>query len=945
MSSTSSASASASSSEAPAAAGGQNTSVSAWLWTLVPTLIFAVVYYGVFLTFRKREPRVYEPRSVVKTLPPEIRMDPARRGAFGWLSYLLKQNTSFMVHHLGLDGYFHVRFIFEFMCVCILGCVILWPILFPVNATGGNNEAFFSILSYSNVSSKWRFFAHVFLSWIFFGCVVFLIYRELVYYTTFRHAAQTTPFYDSLLSSRTLLISELPKEFMAEEELRKHFPSATNIWYARKYKELQKKVKERTKLAKKYEGSANKVIRKAMKQVLKAEKKGEPAPEPADDVNTYLKGGKKRPTHRLKFLIGKKVDTLDYGKIRLGELNTEIAKDQREHEANEQLSSVFLEFPTQIELAKAYQAIPYLKEFKHSRRRSGVAPEDVVWSNMAFTKYERWLRYIGANTVLTLLVVFWCVPIFVVGAISNINFITTALPFLKFINSVPDVIKGVITGLLPVVLLAVLMALLVPFIKFMAKQSGCLTQQDISGYTQSWYYAFLVVNSFIMMTIASSSISVIQDIINNPSSARDILGKNLPQAANFFISYITLQGLAVPGSLLAQVVGLILFQFLGKILDGTPRAKWTRWTSIGSPDYGVEYATMQFLCVLALSYAMIAPLILGFAAVAYLLTYFGKIYVMTYVKVPNPVDARGRNYPKALFQLFTGLYLAQVVLIIMFAIKFNWACVALEGVSLGATVLAHLWFQRMFFPILDTVPISAIKEAAGDPDCVYPMRDQGRKEVKTEGVSYWDGGNELGVMSSHVHGQVLNDRFPMDDEKALPVPEIVQAPSTMSTDKATRVSTDTEDVQKRSPFGDDNRVSDVGNSKSKYGLSDGVNTGKAAAKLATSAPKAGLSWISRFFHPRRESFQFLRSLMPDILFQYIEYNPDFVANAYTDPAVTDSPPEIWLIKDPMGLSEIEKNQAKVEGVSVVDDNASFIEGTTNFQFDGPPPGYEEAIRA
>lgn len=945
MSSSSSLSASASaSSSGTAATDSQNTSVSAWLWTLIPALIYAVVYFGVFLVFRKKERRVYEPRLVVKTLPGALRLEGAKPGVFGWLTFLLKQPESFMVAHLGLDGYFFTRFVFEFMCVAVLGVVVLWPILFPVNATGGNHEAFFLILSYSNVEGKWRFFAHVFLLWIYFGCVVFLIYRELVYYTTFRHAAQTTPYYDSLLSTRVLMLSEIPKKYYDEDELRMSFPLATNIWYARKYKELQKKVKERTKVAKKYEGAANKVIRKAMKMRVKAEKKGKPVPEPADDINTYLKDGKKRPTHRLKFLIGKKVDTLDYGKERIGELNTEIEKDQREHNTNEQMLTVFLEFPTQLELAKAYQAVPFHPDLKLTRRRSGVSPDDVIWSNLSISKKERYLRYLGCNTFLTLMVIFWCVPVFVVGTISNINFITEKLKFLSFINDVPGVIKGVITGLLPVVLLAVLMMLIVPVIKFMGKTSGALTFQDVAAHTQLWYYAFLVVNSFIMMTIALAGISVIQDIITHPEKARDILGQNLPQAANFFISYVTLQGLAVPGSMLAQVVALILFQFLGKILDGTPRAKWNRWTLLGSSYYATEYANIQFLCVLALSYALIAPLILGFVAVAFLLIYFGQIYTLVYVKVPPSNDSRGRNYPKALFQLFVGLYLAQVVLIIMFAIKFNWACVALEAVSLAATVLAHLWFQRMFFPILDTVPVSAIKEASGDADYSYPMRDQGRKEIKLEGKAYWDGGNELAVYQdgnqSLQQGQVLNDRFP--------------AEKNYTEENYNRILSDID--EKRSlPFTDDNRVSDVNQGSSvidepdnKKGLSNGfnkgINNGAAVGKAAVGAPKKGLLWLKRFFHPRQELFEFIRSLLPDVLFHYIDYAPEFIATAYTDPAVKDAPPNIWIIKDPMGLSEIEKNKAKVEGVDVLDDNATFINGTASFQFDGPPPAYEEAIR-
>ena len=109
-------------------------------------------------------------------------------------------------------------------------------------------------------------------------------------------------------------------------------------------------------MASKYEGTLNKVLSKAVKLRNKCIKKGKPAPEPEDDIDKYLKDGKKRPTHKLKFLIGKKVDTLSYAPEKLGELNKDIAKQQAEYQTYEQLPAVFIEFPSQLELQKLTKA-------------------------------------------------------------------------------------------------------------------------------------------------------------------------------------------------------------------------------------------------------------------------------------------------------------------------------------------------------------------------------------------------------------------------------------------------------------------------------------------------------------------------------------------------------------------------------------------------------------
>lgn len=875
-----------------------SSSVSAFISTLIPNLVIFAVFLGIFIALRKKQLRVYEPRTSVKTVPKDLRPDETPRGLFSWLSHVLSKPESFLIQQAGVDGYFFVRFLFGFASICFLGCCILWPVLFPVNAVKGNGQQGFDILSYSNVRDDKRVYAHVFLSWIYFGCVIFFIYREMVYYTTFRHVLQTTPLYDSLISSRTLLLTEIPETLYEEIELRTYFPTATNLWYSRNYKDLQEKVKERTKLAKKYEGVLNKTIKKSVKLRLKAQKKNKPVPEPADDINKYLKDGKKRPTHKLKFLIGKKVDTLNYCPEKLGDLNTDIKKDQAEFASNDQLPGVFIEFPTQLELQEAYQAIPYNSDLKKCKRITNVAPDDVIWENLCLTPTTRRIKKAIATTVLTLMIIFWSIPVAVVGAISNINFLTDKVPFLRFINNMPPKLLGIITGLLPVVALAILMSLVPPFIKKMGKVSGCLTIQEVEGYCQSWFYAFQVVHVFLTVTVASAAASTVTKVIADPTSALNLLGERIPPASNFYIAYFCLQGLAISSGLLCQLVALILAQFLGKILDSTPRQKWSRYSTLKQPGWAVIYPLYQLLGSIAIIYAIIQPLILGFAFLTFVFVYGAYLYSLTYVFTPNVHDARGRNYPRSLFQLYVGIYLAEVCLIALFVFKKNWACVALEGVCLAASAVAHVYMKRKFLPLFDIVPISAIKYAGGDETFAYPMHDQGKKEVKIEGENYWEGGNQLGLVN--------------DSDKSEHVSGTTNEPNTL-------LESNTEKDLEKDP--EKNNI---------------------ASKVLKS-PNDGVSWLKRFFKPKTETFDLIRKIMPDAYFNYINYSDEFLAHAYSDPSVQDEEPHIWIARDEMGLSEIEKNKAIQQGVDVDDSNATFDE-KGNIEYTGPPPSYEESIR-
>ncbi|CAI6757706.1 AEL_HP2_G0045880.mRNA.1.CDS.1 [Saccharomyces cerevisiae] len=244
-----------------------SSSTSAFISTLIIYGLTALVFVWLFLLLRPKNRRVYEPRSLkdIQTIPEEERTEPVPEGYFGWVEYLLSKPHSFLIQHTSVDGYFLLRYIGIVGSLSFVGCLLLLPILLPVNATNGNNLQGFELLSFSNVTNKNRFYAHVFLSWIFFGLFIYVIYKELYYYVVFRHAMQTTPLYDGLLSSRTVIVTELHKSIAQEGEMQMRFPKASNVAFAYDLSDLQELCKERAKNAAKYEAALNKVLNKCVK--------------------------------------------------------------------------------------------------------------------------------------------------------------------------------------------------------------------------------------------------------------------------------------------------------------------------------------------------------------------------------------------------------------------------------------------------------------------------------------------------------------------------------------------------------------------------------------------------------------------------------------------------------------------------------------------------------
>lgn len=154
-----------------------------------------------------------------------------------------------------------------------------------------------------------RFYAHTFVGWAYFSFIWFLIARETVHYINLRQAYLLSPLYANRLSSRTVLFSSVPDDFLDESKLRALFgDKVQHVWVATECKGLEKLVADREKVAMKLEGAEVKLIKTALKNRSKAIKKGEHVEEGGvDPVDVNGESGsaasrwiptQNRPTHR-----------------------------------------------------------------------------------------------------------------------------------------------------------------------------------------------------------------------------------------------------------------------------------------------------------------------------------------------------------------------------------------------------------------------------------------------------------------------------------------------------------------------------------------------------------------------------------------------------------------------------------------------------------------------
>ncbi|KAJ5893660.1 hypothetical protein N7495_005351 [Penicillium taxi] len=878
-----------------------SSSASALVSTLIPALIIFFVMVGLFVILRRSERRMYMPRTYIGYLKPWQRTPDSPTGLTDWIISMYKLPDTYVLQHHSMDAYLLLRFLKLAALIMLVGCFITWPVLFPVNATAHGGESQLDLLSIANIDAKkdaGRYFAHCFIAWIFVSFIFVMITREHIYYINLRQAYFFSPAYANRISSRTVLFTAVTDDYLNKDKLRAMWgiDKVKNVWLATDTKELEEKVKDRDSAAIKLEGATTKLIMLANKNRLKALKKQkkaggdgdlteeEPIGEFDDESGSVAARwveAKDRPTHRLKFLIGEKVDTINWARSEIERLSPEIEELQAKHRAGETklVSSVFVEFYKQADAQSAFQSVAHNLPLHMSPRYIGLDPTQIIWSNLRIKWWERIIRYSSTMAFIVAMIIFWAIPTAVVGSISNINFLVSVAPFLGFINSIPSVIKGVITGLLPTVLMSVLISLVPVIMRAMAKLGGAPSLASIELTTQNWFFAFQIVQVFLVLTLASAATSVVGSIIKDPSSAANLLASKIPRASNFYISYIILQGLSFSSGALVQIAGLIVGKILGKFLDKTPRKMYKRWSSLAGLGWGTVYPMFTMLTAIGIIYSCIAPLVMGFATIGLYLFYFAYRYNLLYVSNAT-IDTQGKTYTRALQHLTIGCYILVVCLIGLFAIGSGSSRIAVGPLIL---MIIYLVFLALYHISLNT---------AMDPLIQYLP-----KNLEAE---------EEGLLSA-------------EDKK-------VDSIDVERNDSLIGPSTSAAGEQNVDSFGNVDTAE------------KGLTTSDSAAQ-----PKEA-NFFMRWFRPDiYASYYHFRNLVPSPL-EVPQYSEVVERDAYCHPAVNSQPPLLWIPRDPLGISKQEvAHTSRVIPISDedawIDENAKL---SWNID-EGQPPIYEEKI--
>lgn len=436
---------------------------------------------------------------------------------------------------------------------------------------------------------------------------------------------------------------------------------------------------------------------------------------------TYLKP-KDRETMRLPVfswdwwpsipLIGKKVDTIYHCRKELARLNAEIDEDQAHPERYPLMNSAFIQFNHQVAAHMACQSLSHHVPRQMDPRTVEVNPNYILWDNLTMKWWERYLRMFGVIVLIIGLIIFWGIPVSFTGALSQISTLTEELPWLGFLNDMPGWLVSFVQGVLPPLFLAILFAVLPIILRFLAGATGTTTSGERELLVQNFYFAFVFVQLFLVVSLSTGITATIEKITNDPISIPQTLAENLPKAANYFFSYMILQALSISSGTLLQIGAVAVILLFG-FFDTTPRQKVSRVLSRSGINWGTMIPVYTNFGAIGIIYSVISPLIIIMMLITFSLFWFTYRYQMIYVSYAK-AETNGLIFPKAVNQLFTGIYFLELCLIGLFFLQANRACVPhaiIMIVTLIFTILFQYVLNRAFGPLFTYLPITFEDEA------------------------------------------------------------------------------------------------------------------------------------------------------------------------------------------------------------------------------------------
>ena len=443
----------------------------------------------------------------------------------------------------------------------------------------------------------------------------------------------------------------------------------------------------------------------------------------------------------------------------------------------------------------------------------------------------------------------------------------------------------------------------------------------IELFCQDSYFAFQVIQVFLITTLTSAASAAATDILKDPTLVESLLSANLPKASNFYISYFLVQNLALAAGAVVHFGRLLRLHVFSKTKHD-PRQIWNRWHRLQQIHWGAIFPVYTNLGVIALSYSLIAPIILGFATLGTMFVYGIYRYNLIFF-YDSEISTMGLVYPRALLHLLLGVYFSVVCMIGLFALKSAWGPLAMMIALLVFTILVHISVRETMAPLLSNLPRTLLV-------------DQQQHRTPTENQT--NGGEADGQEHRPDENNFHEDDEFIDEQEEDIAFEPENPANTRVMEGLPNAGLATFDFfkmianRKLSPQHDPDDPDNTSPTSQRVSASFPLSF---VSKILSPTPVPEPNYIQKFFYPTLyTSPERLRNtLLSDLYASPSGYpsppiysSTQLVKQAYSHPSLYAQAPILWIPRDPAGVSKQEvRHTSLIPGLEITDEGASLGE--------------------
>ncbi len=658
-----------------------------------------------FSVLRPRNKVVYQPRLkyAVDSKRPVMLSD----AAWAWISVAFSLRPENHVEKIGLDAtmfLLFVRFCLELFSLLTIIAIPLCLFHYYAPILQGTEQSLNDLplnpkltkLGITNVSaSSGLFFVHIGLM---YAVSIFVYFRVYKYWRLFIDLRRWWFLSDEFLSSlhnRALLVTRVPERLRSEAALTRYLKT-TKITRSSCKVVIGRQVISLPDMVEEYE----KYIQLLEAALIKYAKKPD-GPRPMHKENGYFFG----------WIGGNQVDTITFASQKLYYLEEQIylarAKGDDQYDMDHSAFVFFDSIPEAHAAAMKAEPAFYINSIMNPKMKISPVFEDIIWKNVGLSPVILKTRYYIAFLLLCVLTFGWTTIFTGISSLASLDALARINNDLATFIGNNNVLSIFVQHILGPVLQAILNFLLPIFLARIAIIQGVCSGSGVEKsvlYKQFFFSVYQVVILLIFSPICYAIWALFTKgefvLVQNESFFQFVVrmaAEGFVSKSSYFASYVitNVTGYAID---IIQAAPFIINSFSRRFLFLTPRAEH----ELNQPpkfDYTRTYGQILLILLIGTSYTVIAPIIMPFLYIYFVVVYLCMKYQLFYV-FETRQETGGTWFLKiwnliCLCLLFGQLVFMSVVIVYSSIYQTHMYSVTQAGLSIVLPILTVIFWMIM----------------------------------------------------------------------------------------------------------------------------------------------------------------------------------------------------------------------------------------------------------